>query len=448
MLVVSTFSPDAATVPCAPAGHSYLYRIDLAGGFTRGAFGAETGVTIGRRFEPGTTGGFAPLYQPADTGSVLVHSISASDLETMLANPRYRIAGRRRAGAAGNDGHLHACRVARRRFGGAGRDELRRPDAAALLAADEMNGPSAGGRGLLAAGTAGGDGHPRRAGVDRAAHLRRVHRPQSTPRGKGGTARGRALDGALENRARTLRRPGERRPAAGRVPVAPDSARGRCVLHGLGGRHGRHLQDHGDGHPDRWRAMCARACRSTRRACAASPGPGARRKSAGTGDRKAVAIVASSPRDFLACSPDRRSHPPCIGHGAHAGVEEHLEPRAAAVRARGRFNAPDRPARRRRHARDARSDDGARRDAGGRRRRAACRRVRGALSCARGTPVPRQRRNRLPLADGRAGVRGRPLRAGRRCPHARAADRRPRRCAERSRRAASATWIAPVSRRC
>jgi type IV pilus assembly protein PilY1 len=93
MLVVSTFSPEGAAEPCAPAGRSYLYRIDLAGGFTRGAFGAETGVTIGRRFEPGTMGGFVPLYQPADTGSVLVHSISASELETMLANPRYRVDG-------------------------------------------------------------------------------------------------------------------------------------------------------------------------------------------------------------------------------------------------------------------------------------------------------------------------------------------------------------------
>jgi type IV pilus assembly protein PilY1 len=93
MLVVSTFSPEGPAEPCAPAGRSHLYRIDLAGGFTRGAFGAETGITIGRRVEPGTTGGFAPLYQPADTGSVLVHSISASDLETMLSNPRYRVAG-------------------------------------------------------------------------------------------------------------------------------------------------------------------------------------------------------------------------------------------------------------------------------------------------------------------------------------------------------------------
>ena len=93
ILVVSTFSPEEPAEPCASAGRSYLYRIDLAGGFTRGAFGAETGITIGRRVEPGTTGGFAPLYQPADTGSVLVHSISASDLETMLSNPRYRVAG-------------------------------------------------------------------------------------------------------------------------------------------------------------------------------------------------------------------------------------------------------------------------------------------------------------------------------------------------------------------
>lgn len=93
MLVVSTFTPEDTTAPCAPAGRSNLYRIDLAGGFTRGAFGAEPGATIGRRFDPGTTGGFVPLYQPADTGSVLVHSLSASDLETMLANPRYRVAG-------------------------------------------------------------------------------------------------------------------------------------------------------------------------------------------------------------------------------------------------------------------------------------------------------------------------------------------------------------------
>lgn len=93
MLVVSTFSPEGAAGPCAPAGHSYLYRIDLAGGLSRGAFGGETALAIGRRVEPGTTGGFAPLYQPADTGSLLAHSMAAADLEAMLANPRYQIAG-------------------------------------------------------------------------------------------------------------------------------------------------------------------------------------------------------------------------------------------------------------------------------------------------------------------------------------------------------------------
>ena len=239
MLVVSTFSPEGATEPCAPAGHSYLYRIDLAGGFTRGAFGAETGVTIGRRVEPGTTGGFAPLYQPADTGSVLVHSISVADLEAMLANPLYRVAGRRRAGAAGNDGHLHACRVARRRFGGAGRDELRRPDAAALLAADEMTGPSARRPGFsllellvamailavlasialptYAEYVARSRRFEARAGLLEAAHWMERWR----------TERGRYDDPA--NAGQPPRR----------VPVAPDSARGRGVLHRLGGRHGR-----------------------------------------------------------------------------------------------------------------------------------------------------------------------------------------------------------------
>ena len=106
MLIVSTFAPAGAAAPCAPAGHSYLYRIDLAGGFTRGAFGAEAGITIARRVEAGTTGGFAPLYQPADTGSALAHSVSVADLEAMLASPSYRIQG---DGAPVRQGHGGTC---------------------------------------------------------------------------------------------------------------------------------------------------------------------------------------------------------------------------------------------------------------------------------------------------------------------------------------------------
>ena len=106
MLVVSTFAPAGAAAPCAPAGHSYLYRIDIAGGFSRGAFGAEAGITIARRVEAGTTGGFAPLYQPADTGSALAHSVSVADLEAMLASPSYRIQG---DGAPVRQGHGGTC---------------------------------------------------------------------------------------------------------------------------------------------------------------------------------------------------------------------------------------------------------------------------------------------------------------------------------------------------
>ncbi|HET9025219.1 MAG TPA: hypothetical protein VFN64_11640, partial [Burkholderiaceae bacterium] len=92
VLVVSTFAPGGATEPCAPAGHSHLYRIDLASGFSRGAFGTEGGTTIAVGVGPGTVGGFAPLYEPADTGAEQIQSISRPDLDRMLSSPRYRVA--------------------------------------------------------------------------------------------------------------------------------------------------------------------------------------------------------------------------------------------------------------------------------------------------------------------------------------------------------------------
>lgn len=93
MLVVTTFAPENGTDPCIPGGSSYLYRIDLAGGFTQGAFGSEGATTIGRRINPGTVGGLMPVYQPVDPGPTVVESMTTTDVKTMLSNPKYRMSG-------------------------------------------------------------------------------------------------------------------------------------------------------------------------------------------------------------------------------------------------------------------------------------------------------------------------------------------------------------------
>jgi type IV pilus assembly protein PilY1 len=93
MLVVSTFAPESGTDPCIPGGSSYLYRIDLAGGFTQGAFGAEGATTIGRRVNPGTVGGLVPVYQPIDPGPSVVNAMTATEVTTMLSSPKYRKPG-------------------------------------------------------------------------------------------------------------------------------------------------------------------------------------------------------------------------------------------------------------------------------------------------------------------------------------------------------------------
>jgi len=93
MLVATTFAPENGTDPCIPGGSSYLYRMDLAGGFTQGAFGTEGATTIGRRVNPGTVGGLVPVYQPIDPGATVVNAMSASDVTTMLSSPKYRMSG-------------------------------------------------------------------------------------------------------------------------------------------------------------------------------------------------------------------------------------------------------------------------------------------------------------------------------------------------------------------
>jgi type IV pilus assembly protein PilY1 len=108
MLVVTTFAPESGTDACIPGGSSYLYRIDLAGGFTQGAFGSLGATTIGRRVNPGTVGGLVPLYQPVDPGSTITNSMTADDVKTMLSNPKYRMSGNQPVQQGGTGTCVHA----------------------------------------------------------------------------------------------------------------------------------------------------------------------------------------------------------------------------------------------------------------------------------------------------------------------------------------------------
>jgi len=93
VLVATSFSPEASSDRCIPGGTSFLYRIDLAGAFTRGSFGTEGAVTIGRGVNPGTVGSLTPVYTPLDPGTSMVDSISSTDLNTMMSAPKYRMSG-------------------------------------------------------------------------------------------------------------------------------------------------------------------------------------------------------------------------------------------------------------------------------------------------------------------------------------------------------------------
>lgn len=93
VLVATSFTPEAAADRCIPGGTSYLYRVDLAGGFTRGSFGTEGAITIGRKVSPGTVGSLTPVYTPVDPGTTLVHEMDSSKITDMLTDPKYRMSG-------------------------------------------------------------------------------------------------------------------------------------------------------------------------------------------------------------------------------------------------------------------------------------------------------------------------------------------------------------------
>ena len=68
----------------------------------------KVATTIGRRVNPGTVGGLVPVYQPVDPGLTVVNSMTASDVTTMLSNPKYRMSGNQpvQQGATGTCVHV------------------------------------------------------------------------------------------------------------------------------------------------------------------------------------------------------------------------------------------------------------------------------------------------------------------------------------------------------
>jgi type IV pilus assembly protein PilY1 len=109
MLVVTSFAPESGTDRCVPGGTSYLYRLDLSGGFGRGAFGALGGETIGRKVSPGVFGGMSPVFEAVSPGATVNHSMTAADVTTMMSSPKYRVSGTGQAieqGATGTCTHV------------------------------------------------------------------------------------------------------------------------------------------------------------------------------------------------------------------------------------------------------------------------------------------------------------------------------------------------------
>lgn len=102
VLSVTSYSPEAGTDLCVPGGTSFLYRIDLAGGFTRGSYAGQPPTVVGRRFAPGTTSAMPPVYELGAAGPS-IHSMSTADVKTMISNPKYRGTGTPVAQDTGND---------------------------------------------------------------------------------------------------------------------------------------------------------------------------------------------------------------------------------------------------------------------------------------------------------------------------------------------------------
>ena len=89
-LIATSFNPENGTDPCIPGGSSVHYRLDLTGSFSSPQFVTEGATSIGIKQNPGTAGGLSPTYIAVDPGALIVHTMTAADVKTLLANPKYR----------------------------------------------------------------------------------------------------------------------------------------------------------------------------------------------------------------------------------------------------------------------------------------------------------------------------------------------------------------------
>jgi type IV pilus assembly protein PilY1 len=111
-LAVTTYAPTTGTDQCIPGGVSYLYRFNLAGDLTASGFldsgGALIANAAGRRIQPGLVSSAPPLHEPVAPVGLMVDSMTAADVKTMMMSPKYSIAAGRAVSttAAGTCAHV------------------------------------------------------------------------------------------------------------------------------------------------------------------------------------------------------------------------------------------------------------------------------------------------------------------------------------------------------
>ena len=108
-LTFTSFAQQSAgTDLCTPGGTSHVYRFNLIGGLGEAGFLGVTGPVVAKRIQPGLVSAAPPVYDPIDATPGFIDSMSAADVKTMLANPKYRQSGGRaeRQGATGTCAHV------------------------------------------------------------------------------------------------------------------------------------------------------------------------------------------------------------------------------------------------------------------------------------------------------------------------------------------------------
>jgi type IV pilus assembly protein PilY1 len=109
VMAFTSFAPTTGTDQCVPGGHSFLYRLNLAGNLCDPTFaGPLSTCTIGLKVQPGLVSTAPPIYDPVAPGGATIDSMTAADVKTMLQNPKYKQSGGRavKQGATGDCAHV------------------------------------------------------------------------------------------------------------------------------------------------------------------------------------------------------------------------------------------------------------------------------------------------------------------------------------------------------